>query len=79
MVTPMAMANKIILTHQVETAKNADNEIVPQSIEIMIIFVLRGMDLSSWKFRTMVPKYLLLITLLYNFSDPRIYNQAVNK
>ena len=79
MVTPTAMVNKINLIHQRETAKNADSKIVVQSIETMIIFVFNGMDLSSWKFLTMLPKYLLFMTLLYNFSELRMYNHAVSR
>ena len=47
MVTPMAMANKINLINQMETAKNAEIKIVTQSIEIIIIFVFNEMDLSA--------------------------------
>jgi hypothetical protein len=43
----MAMANKISLTHQMETDKNAENNIEHQSIETAIILIFRGMALFS--------------------------------
>ena len=43
----MAMANKISLTHQIETARNAESSIVVQSIETEIIFILKGMATST--------------------------------